>query len=598
MLPPCMLCFFMHTACAARIKKQSLKVCGERSVNGLAIYHCHCKIISRGSGRSAVGAAAYRSGEKLTNEYDGVTHDYTNKGGVAYSEILLPKNAPQEWKDRGTLWNEVESVEKGSRAQLAREYEVAIPKELKGEEQINLVKNFVKENFVDKGMCADVSIHDKGDGNPHAHILLTTRPIEQDGTWGQKAKNDYVLDKDGNRILQKIDKQNRKIYKRVKTPTTDWNTKEFLQRTRENWAAQINREMERKGLPQRVDHRSLADQKKEQIPTEHIGVAANAMEKRGIVSERGEHNRKVQWANRELKRMEQERRSVSNAVLEIFQEIKAIMEVKKTHQREAIKEKSERTDSLAVGNGNFSFTAVLEAQKEAFAESAAFHDTRRPASQTVLAAPQRLREAVAGLERAERELNTIRYPKKPNIFAGKAAKEKYEKELTEKISQRNTAESECKAWFEKVMSFGLSRYYYDRATDYSTEMKPPYLTAEEMKHIKDRASGKLKELETAAANERYRARPADAPQTTQERYRAAIERYRRELRKIPAERYKEAREALAEALKGYRGADGGADIPAKSEIRGIAMTELPEQTQRQEQSRQHVQTKKRTSRER
>lgn len=212
----------------------------------MAIYHCHCKIISRGQGRSAVGAAAYRSGEKLKNEYDGIEHDYTKKGGVAYSEIMLCENAPKEYQDRATLWNAVEQAEKGSRAQLAREYEVALPVELSREEQIQLVRDFAKENFVDKGMCVDFSIHDKEDGNPHAHIMLTTRPIEKDGTWGAKATNEYVLDKNGERILQKIDKQNRKIYKRVKIETTDWNTKEFLQRSRESWAEKVNQELEKK----------------------------------------------------------------------------------------------------------------------------------------------------------------------------------------------------------------------------------------------------------------------------------------------------------------------------------------------------------------
>ena len=112
--------------------------------------------------------------------------------------------------------------------------------ELNREEQIQLVRDFTKANFTDKGMCADFAIHDKGDGNPHAHIMLTIRPIEKDGTWGAKAVNEYVLNKNGERILQKIDKQNRKIYKRVKKDTTDWNTKEFLQNTRSDWAAKVN----------------------------------------------------------------------------------------------------------------------------------------------------------------------------------------------------------------------------------------------------------------------------------------------------------------------------------------------------------------------
>lgn len=270
----------------------------------MAIYHCHCKIISRGQGRSAVGAAAYRSGEKLKNEYDGIEHDYTKKGGVAYSEIMLCENAPKEYQDRATLWNAVEQAEKGSRAQLAREYEVALPVELSREEQIQLVRDFAKENFVDKGMCVDFSIHDKEDGNPHAHIMLTTRPIEKDGTWGAKATNEYVLDKNGERILQKIDKQNRKIYKRVKIETTDWNTKEFLQRSRESWAEKVNQELEKKSLPQRIDHRSFKEQGIEKIPTQHIGVSANAMEKRGIESQRGNENREIKKANGQIQTIE------------------------------------------------------------------------------------------------------------------------------------------------------------------------------------------------------------------------------------------------------------------------------------------------------
>lgn len=270
----------------------------------MAIYHCHCKIISRGQGRSAVGAAAYRSGEKLKNEYDGIEHDYTKKGGVAYSEIMLCENAPKEYQDRATLWNAVEQAEKGSRAQLAREYEVALPVELSREEQIQLVRDFAKENFVDKGMCVDFSIHDKEDGNPHAHIMLTTRPIEKDGTWGAKATNEYVLDKNGERILQKIDKQNRKIYKRVKIETTDWNTKEFLQRSRSSWAEKVNQELEKKNLPQRVDHRSFKEQGIEKIPTQHIGVSANAMEKRGIESQRGNENREIKQANGQIQTIE------------------------------------------------------------------------------------------------------------------------------------------------------------------------------------------------------------------------------------------------------------------------------------------------------
>ena len=208
----------------------------------MAIYHCTCKIISRGKGRSAVGSAAYRSGEKLINEYDGMEHDYRKKSGVVYSEIMLCENALKEYQDRSTLWNEVEKIEKGSKARLAREYEVALPVEMTREEQINLVRNFVKDNFVDKGMCADFAIHDKEDGNPHAHIMLTTRPIEKDGSWGTKQKKEYILDKNGNKQYDK----KKKTYKCKTVKVNDWDSVEFLERNRESWAKKVNAELEKK----------------------------------------------------------------------------------------------------------------------------------------------------------------------------------------------------------------------------------------------------------------------------------------------------------------------------------------------------------------
>ena len=143
----------------------------------MAIYHCSIKIVSRGKGKSAVAAAAYRAGEKITNEYDGVIHDYTRKGGVIYTNILLPDNAPPAYKNRAVLWNSVEHVEKNKNSQLAREIELALPVELSELQNRALVNAYVKKHFVDKGMCADICIHDNKNGNPHAHILLTMRRL-------------------------------------------------------------------------------------------------------------------------------------------------------------------------------------------------------------------------------------------------------------------------------------------------------------------------------------------------------------------------------------------------------------------------------------
>ena len=181
--------------CAPKPLKSSTK-----EVLSIAIFHCPIQIIQRSKGKSAVAAAAYRSGEKLVNEWDGMTHDYTRKGGVVHTEIMLPSHAPSEFADRSTLWNSVEAIEKSATSQLAREIEVALPVELPRAEQLALVRAFVKDNFVDAGMCADFAIHDKGTGNPHAHILLTIRPIKENGEWGAKCRKVYDLDGQGQRI--------------------------------------------------------------------------------------------------------------------------------------------------------------------------------------------------------------------------------------------------------------------------------------------------------------------------------------------------------------------------------------------------------------
>ena len=182
----------------------------------MAIYHCSVKIGSRGKGQSAVAAAAYRSGEKLTDQETGLISDYTRKGGVVFSEISLCDNAPAEYSDREVLWNAVHHIEKTKDAQLWREIEVALPKELDRAEQIETVREYVK-GLNAQGMCADWSLHDKGDGNPHAHIMLTVRSIDPSGKWASKSRKVYDLDENGQRIFQKVDKTGRKQYKWIIT---------------------------------------------------------------------------------------------------------------------------------------------------------------------------------------------------------------------------------------------------------------------------------------------------------------------------------------------------------------------------------------------
>ena len=261
----------------------------------MAIYHLSIKIISRGKGKSAVAASAYRSGEKIKNEYDGVVHDFTRKGGIAHTEILLPQNAPQEFLDRGTLWNSVEKIEKSKNSQLAREIEIALPKELNREKQIELVREYVKENFVKVGMCADIALHDKNDGNPHAHILLTMRPLNEDKTWGAKSKKEYILDENGEKV--KLKNGN---YKTRKINTVDWNEQDKAEEWRKTWADITNKYLEENSIQEKVDHRSYQRQGIEEIPTIHLGVSASQMEKKGIATDRGNINREIRKQNRLL----------------------------------------------------------------------------------------------------------------------------------------------------------------------------------------------------------------------------------------------------------------------------------------------------------
>lgn len=290
----------------------------ERRFFLMAIYHLSIKIISRGKGKSAVAASAYRSGEKIKNEYDGIVHDFTRKGGIAHTEILLPENAPQEFLDRGTLWNSVEKIEKSKNSQLAREIEVALPKELDREKQIELIREYVKENFVKVGMCADIALHDKNDGNPHCHILLTMRPLNEDTTWGAKSKKEYILDENREKI--KLKNGN---YKTRKINTTDWNEQDKAEEWRKAWADITNKYLEENSIQNKVDHRSYLRQGIEQIPTIHLGVSATQMEKKGIATDRGNINREIIHQNAILREISRRIKALLNWIRGIGKEEKA-----------------------------------------------------------------------------------------------------------------------------------------------------------------------------------------------------------------------------------------------------------------------------------
>lgn len=284
-----------------------------REVIPIAIYHCNIGIVSRGKGKSAVAAAAYRSGEKLTNEWDGMTHDYTRKRGVIHTEILLPSHAPPSFSDRATLWNSVELYEKAGNAQLAREIDAALPIELSREEQIRLVREYCSSQFVSRGMCVDFAIHDTDSGNPHCHIMLTMRPLDERGAWAAKSKKEYDLDENGERIRLPSGR-----YKTHKVDLTGWNDKGNALLWRKAWADISNVYLERAGRPERIDHRSNAERGIDELPTVHMGVAACQMEKKGIATEKGELNRNIQKANRLIREIRAQIGKLKEWIAELF----------------------------------------------------------------------------------------------------------------------------------------------------------------------------------------------------------------------------------------------------------------------------------------
>jgi len=320
----------------------------------MAIYHLEAKVVSRGIGRSAVAAAAYMSCSQILNEYDGVQYDYTRKQGLVWQQVFLPEHAPQEWQDRSVLWNAVEENEKTKDSRLAREFVVALPIELDKEQWIFLLTDYIQSNFVSDGMCADICIHDTDGHNPHAHIMLTVRPLDERGKWQYKTEKEYLCAKDGEergftaaefkaaqadgwekQYQYKVGKK--KIYmapsvaeaqgyeRASKYPKSTkygrqnpisarWNSDEQLVLWRKAWADTVNRSLERSGMEERIDHRSHAARGLDEQPTVHEGVIAQALERKGIISDRCELNRQIKRDNALLRELKAQVKKLLQAV--------------------------------------------------------------------------------------------------------------------------------------------------------------------------------------------------------------------------------------------------------------------------------------------
>ena len=337
----------------------------------MAIYHMQAKVVSRGSGRSAVAASAYMSCSRMYNDYDGIQHDYTRKHGLIYQEVMLPPIAPSKWIDREQLWNAVEETEKTKDSRLAREFVVALPVELDKDSNISLLQDFIKKNFVDMGMCADFAIHDTDGHNPHAHILLTVRPLNENGTWQYKTEKEYLCIKDGEekgftasefktaqkqgwekqygykvgkkkeyltssaaqeKGYERIDKHPKSSrYGRQNPISEQWNSDEQLCIWRANWADAVNKMLARNQINATIDHRSFADQGITEQPTIHEGYIAQNMEKKGMIADRCEINRQIRADNKMLRELKAKVAKLAEAVEKSIPIIAETLEAIRNH---------------------------------------------------------------------------------------------------------------------------------------------------------------------------------------------------------------------------------------------------------------------------
>ena len=329
----------------------------------MAIYHLEAKVISRGTGRSAVAASAYMSCSQILNDYDGIYHDYTRKQGLVWQQVFLPEYAPREWLDRAVLWNAVEETEKTKDSRLAREFVVALPVELDKNGWQKILTEFIRQNFVADGMCADVAIHNIDGHNPHAHIMLTVRPLNENGTWQHKTEKEYLCIRNGEEkgftsseyakaVTDGWEKQypymvngkkkylppsQAEGYERAskypkstkygrQNPISErWNSDEQLILWRKAWADEVNKYLEPEN---HIDSRSHSERGLDEQPTVHEGVIARRLEEKGIISERCELNRQIKADNRLLRNLKSEfaklKKAVANTLPAIAEALESI----------------------------------------------------------------------------------------------------------------------------------------------------------------------------------------------------------------------------------------------------------------------------------
>ncbi|HEL0567158.1 TPA: MobA/MobL family protein [Streptococcus equi subsp. zooepidemicus] len=302
--------------------------------------HTHVDIVSRSKGASIIAKAAYNARDKLKDDYYGKTHDYSKKDDLVFSKIFLPEHIPKEFSNREYLWNGVEKIEKSKNSQLARNLLFELPRELNEKDRIKLISEFIEENFTSKGMIADCNIHNPmasdNEEQPHAHILLTLREIDEKGNWKPKSRKEYILDENGEKIKLKSGN-----YKSKKVNLNDWNEPDKAKEWRENFSKKANEYLAKNNIDKRIDPRTFEEQGREELPQVHLGTASYQMEKKGIQTERGNHNRKIIAFNLEFKKLKAELSKLTSWIGSLIGSLQVKYDEYKQEKKEEYENKAE-----------------------------------------------------------------------------------------------------------------------------------------------------------------------------------------------------------------------------------------------------------------
>lgn len=316
--------------------------------------HYSISVVSRGSGQSVMTAASYCLGQKLYSAHDSEwKYPHSSPQRVRYTEVMLPPNAPAEYADRQTLWNAVDEAEKRADAQTARRFVITLPKELTYEQNLSLIRSYCQAQFVSKGMICDLYYHDEHDGNPHVHLLLTMRAMDEQGRWLPKTKTTYVLDKNGERIRGKNGR-----WLRDRQNTVDWINPQNGEIWRHEWEVAQNKALEAAGRPERIDMRSYERQGITDLePQIHLGPEAAALERKGISTTRGERNREIKRVNAII-------RALQKSVAALGEWLQSIKEALTCHETVS------NSDDYNLGEVLLSYLDLRKADREFWAHKA------------------------------------------------------------------------------------------------------------------------------------------------------------------------------------------------------------------------------------